>query len=481
MDVATMSSSSSYTAAGPQPVARGGWSAGYRRSRFAIPALIISFALVVAILVVIFWAPSASAAPTQVYLESENGRMVVEVASVEIGVVETRGSGDGSTEQIRWTKLAPMEGPVDTRDGPGLLAEGGARGEGYSEIRVVFSSVKIVRDGSLQELAMPQNTLQVKLTDSGKAGDSLLIALDADRSVSEEDGFLSFRPRVVETLWRADGAQSGEAPERSRPQAPSSPGEPVAPRPAPTTVQSDSNPSPEPRPPSVGRLHVGFIGNGTGLVSQLDVRLAKIGLSNGHLPEDVTTVMDKQVDFSLVRTPEEGAAQVGAFQVQPGTYTGIHFEFTNASASIRGALDRELVVPQPWLVLETNITVEAGQAVGIVIEIGVEDSLRPGVGVIEFRPVIWDYHKADSDGRDLKDPFPAQYRTGGSWLPSLGDRADGELAEQGLDPADVPHPVNGDRERDLRSEGSIGDMDAGDLERLLQETDDTVKGILPRR
>ncbi len=442
--------------------------------RAAIPAAVIAGALVAAVLIVVLWAPAAAGTPTQVYMEAENERLVVSLAGLEIGQAETQEKDGTTTEQTRWTRLTPAD-EADSKHGTVLLGEGKANGDQFTHVRMIFAGVKVARDHTLHELMIPQDTLEIQLAEPGAAGDALLIALDAEKSITEEDGFLTFRPRILDTFWEPGGAKNSEPP--VRPERPTGDGDPSNPplpdRPAPTTVHRDTSDRVQSdKPPTVGRLHVAMIGNGTGLVDSLNVSLSKIALKE---PDgSVDTVYENAANRELVRGPEQGVAEIAAVQVKPGTYTQVHFEFINATTSIGNTGHRQATVPQPWLVLEAPFNVTAGQAVGLVVELGVEDSLRIGLEGLEFRPVIWDYHINDSEGRDVKQPYPAQYRTGGGWLPSLGDQLDDELNKHELDPDYIPHPVGGDQDRDPRSEGSINDLDQEELDKLLDEGSTTV-------
>lgn len=447
--------------------------------RAAVPAAIITVALVAAFLLVIFWAPTGAAAPTEVYMESENGRLVMMIAGLEVGEAKEVEEGGTTTEQIAWTRLAPESGALDTRDGAVLLGQGEARGLEYTEIRVVFDNVQFEYEHSMHDLVIPQDTLHIRLPEAGKAGDALLVALDAEQSISQENGYLTFRPRIIESVWESEGAGKSTPPERTpiSPDRDQGDDNTTAPR-TPTTVESSSR-SNDRRPPSeppMGRLLVGVMGNGTGLVTSLDVTVSKIGLAEASMPDDPLTRYENKAQAELVRDAEEGAAQLAFLQVKPGSYSSIHFEFSNASANFLGAHERDAAIPQPQLALERPLNITAGDTMEIVIVIGVEDSLRFGAEGLEFRPVIHDYYMEDAEGRDIKDPFPAQYRAGGSWLPSLGERMNDQLREQGVDPEAVPHPIHGDRDRDIRSEGSVGDLDPESLDELLNGTMDGLNG-----
>lgn len=445
-------------------------------TRTVVPAAIITIALVSAFLLVIFWAPTAEAAPTKVYMESDNGRLVMTLAGLEVGEARQQEDGGTTTEQIAWSRLQPEPGPLDTRDGAVLLGQGSARGDSYTEVRLVFEGVQIARDGVLHDLVVPQDTLHIRLPEPGQAGDALLVALDAEQSISEENGYLTFRPRIVESLWERDGAGKDTAPLRTTPSSSDRDNASVpAPR-APTTVESSSRTPQTPTQPPMGRLAVGFIGNGTGIVQSLDVTVSKIALAEETNPDDPLTRYENKASAQLVRSAQEGAAPLPLLQVKPGTYSSLHFEFSNASANLLGAHEREAAIPQPQLALERPLEIKAGQTLAIIVVFGVEDSLRFGVEGLEFRPVIHDYLMQDAEGRDITDPFPAQYRTGGSWLPSLGERTNDTLRDHELDPESIPHPINGDRDRDLRSEGSISDVDRDTLEDLLNGTRDSLTG-----
>ncbi len=438
--------------------------------RAVVPAAIITLALVAAFLLVIFWAPTAQAAPTKVYMESDNGRLVMTIDGLEVGEAKQEEEDGTTMEKIEWTRLKPESGAIDTRDGAVLLGQGDARGDAYTELRITFDIVQFEWDHTMHDLVIPQDTLHIRLPEAGKAGDSLLVALDTQQSIGEEGGYMTFRPRIVESLWERDGAGKDNAPQRTSPAERDDGGVPTGPRDAPTTVESSSRQkSQEPKQPPMGRLLVGLTGNGSGLVESLDVTVSKIGLAEASTPDDPMTRYENKAEAELVRTEEDGPAQLALLQVRPGSYSSLHFEFSNASANILGTHESDPVIPQPRLALERPLNITAGQTLGIVVVLGVEDSLRFGAEGLEFRPVIHDYYMEDADGRDLKDPFPAQYRTGGSWLPSLGERMNDTLQDHDLDPDEIPHPVNGERDRDIRSEGSLGDLDRETLDDMLNE------------
>jgi hypothetical protein len=204
-----------------------------------------------------------------------------------------------------------------------------------------------------------------------------------------------------------------------------------------------------------------FNGQSLGAVQSLTPTLSRIALvEEGNQSNGAQVRFEGAQEVDLVTASAEGAALMAEFQVPAGNYTSLQFEFSDAWTQVFPLGQAEHAqVPQPLLVVDQVFSVPGGQNASVELTISVEESLRLGMKGFEFRPVVTAFQVDDEDGQDLLAPYPAQYRTGGTWLPLLGERTHGALSENITDPYQIPHPVWGEAERPPWSNGSLADLE----------------------
>lgn len=430
-----------------------------------IPAIALALILLLAIFLVLFFgADRAAAEPTTIYMDSTDDRMLFSLESMELGAVTQQGDGDATTESIQWSRLAPYEDERDNEAGPVAVASGETDGGPWTKARFTFASVGLVKDSSLNTLRLPQDTLELQLPEAGNPGDALLITFDTQASLLSDNGLLSFSPQVASVSWHAGLAASEEAPPRAsageRPgQSPSDSSDPSRTPGAPDGggTQTPSQPSTPTPKASVGMLRVAFEGETAGLVESLNTTIKRIALAPQEDPDAPQTRFDGLTTVDLVAASElENGTVIATFQVPAQNYSALYFEFDSAQLRLSGHFDqRDAQIPQPLLVVESGFQVPLGETVTTNVRFSVEESLRVGLQGYEFRPVVTSFTANGTHGEDLVAPYPAQFRTGGPWLPLLGERLHQALSENVTDPYQVPHPLYGEAERPPWSNGSL--------------------------
>lgn len=394
-------------------------------------------------------APEASgeAANSAVVGKSEGGRLLFGLNEVALGSVVTK----GGAETIRWAGLLPMDGRADlVPDTTSPLASGQVGLDPLTDVRFTFRSAAYVKDGILHELVIPQDTLRLRVPgEPGHPGDTLVVTFDIGRSVSDEAGLLYFRPFVSEAHWiRAPTPQETAAldPQAGNKTTPS-----VLPQAfgydTPRGTQGPAASSGQDMTqPDVGRAAF-FVRDSPAALEELHAHFAKLGLSPAGSPAVATYYEgEKTVDLRAYDGPDDRAHLV-SFQLPAGVYGALHMEFAEGSALMAGT-HHPLTVPQPHLVLERNLTIEAGKTLTVLLDFSLDESLVLGGDGWEFRPVVMQYQTSDrdTDGDGVADPLdpdddnddipdnkdvdrdgdgvpdvkPAQYRTGGGAMPSVG-------------------------------------------------------------
>lgn len=454
----------------------------------------------------------ADGEPTLVVAESQDGRLLMEMRALALGSRTVT----SDAESFRWSELTPAVGMLDTGVGRVQLGAGVVSDDGLTEARFVFGSAGYLVDGVRHELSVPQDTLRLRVPgEPGAPGDRLLVVFDAVQSLREADGILLFEPFVSEARWlraadegeaSSSVSEAGDGGGASRPSSylsgSSSDGGSAGDNgggggggggTGGDGGSGDDGPGDGSTSGDVGNLVV-FVRD----VAEQDVRTLTATFNRVALdrPDAAAphTFYDgaRSIDLRALDGPDDRAELVSA-QAAAGRVDALRLEFAGANADIL-TMNHDLVVPQPILVIEAPFMIEAGKTTEVLVDFSIEESLVMGAEGWEFRPVAFQFQTSlvDTDGdgtHDVADPDddndgtpdnkdadrngdgkpdvkPAQYRTGGSSLPTLAPDT-GTNTPAPVD--DAVEELDEEESRPIGSEGTVPDVpvDADDVQDKL--------------